>query len=104
MAAETSSYLSARAALQAGDLLGALTSRAEDVRRAELARVDARLSEDERALVEDVTRRLVDKLLHPALVGIRDLAATGELATAQRTAVLLGVPTQEVTARSRIAG
>ena len=33
VAAETASYLAARAALQAGDLLGAVTARAEDVRR-----------------------------------------------------------------------
>ena len=51
-----------------------------------------------------MTRRLVGRLLHPALVGIRDLAATGGAATAHRTAVLLGVPTPEVTDTSRIAG
>ena len=104
VAAETASYLSARAARQAGDLLGAVTARAEEVRREELARVEAQLSDDERALLEDVTRRLVGKLLHPALVGIRELAATGELATAHRTAILLGVPTQGATGASRIAG
>jgi glutamyl-tRNA reductase len=104
VAAETASYLSARAARQSGDLLGAVTARAEEVRREELARVGARLSEAERALLEDVTRRVVGKLLHPALVGIRDLAASGDLTTAHRTAVLLGVPTPEVTESSRIAG
>jgi glutamyl-tRNA reductase len=102
--AETASYLSARAARQVGDLLGALTARAEQVRRDELARVRGRLSETEQSLLEEVTRRLASKLLHPALSAIRDLAATGELTTANLSAALLGEPDGQASARPRIAG
>jgi glutamyl-tRNA reductase len=102
--AETASYLSARAARQVGDLLGALTARAEQVRLDELARVRGRLSEAEQSLLEDVTRRLASKLLHPALSAIRDLAATGELTTANLSATLLGEPDGQVSAQPRIAG
>src|SRR4051794_39041318 len=101
---ETAAYLSARAARQAGDLLAAVTLRAEQVRLDELARVDGRVSDRERELVEEVTRRLVGTLLHPALVGLRDLAAAGDLATARRATALLGAPVQEAQARPRIAG
>jgi glutamyl-tRNA reductase len=102
--AETASYLAGRAARQAGDLLAAVTARAEEVRRAELARVDGRVSDRERDLVDEVTRRLVGTLLHPALVGLRDLAASGDLATARRATLLLGAPAPDVAALPRIAG
>jgi glutamyl-tRNA reductase len=62
------------------------------------------LSETEQSLLEEVTRRLASKLLHPALSAIRDLAATGELTTANLSAALLGEPDGQASARPRIAG
>jgi glutamyl-tRNA reductase len=86
---EAASYLSARAARHAGDLLAAVTARAEQVRREELARVDHRVSDHERDLLDEVTRRVLGTLLHPALVGLRDLAAAGDLGTARQVTSLL---------------
>jgi glutamyl-tRNA reductase len=101
---ETAAYLSARAARQAGDLLAAVTAHAEAVRRDEVARVDGRVSDRERELVDEVTRRLVGTLLHPALVGLRDLAAAGDLPTARRATALLGASVEAGQSRPRIAG
>src|SRR5262249_3326228 len=104
VADETASYLESRAARRAGDLLAGVTERAEQVRRDELERVHLRLTETEQALLDEVTRRLVGKLLHPALVGIRDLAAAGDLASAGRVAALLDEATLEIASPPRIAG
>lgn len=90
VAAETAAYLASRAVRRAGSLLADVTDRAELVRRDELARVRGRVSEAEQTVLEEVTRRLVGKLLHPALVGIRELAAAGELEAVRHTASLLG--------------
>jgi hypothetical protein len=62
------------------------------------------VSDTERQLLDDVTRRLVGTLLHPVLVGLRELAVAGDLATARQATALLGAPPQDVPTRPRIAG
>jgi glutamyl-tRNA reductase len=67
-------------AREVAPLVSALRDRAEELRQAELDRaVD--LEPDERALLDDVTRRLVNKLLHEPTVRLKDAAgsARGEL-------------------------
>ena len=56
-----------------------LRARAEEIRTAELARVDARLGrlpEGERDVVEAVTAQIVNKLLHLPTVRMKEAAVT----------------------------
>src|SRR5262249_8922724 len=101
---ETSCYLSARAARQAGDLLAAVTAHAEEVRQHELARVHGRVTQDEAALLDRVTHRMIGTLLHPALVGLPELASTGDLAAARRATTLLGALTPDLPTQPQAAG
>ena len=58
--------------------IASLRARAEEIRTAELERVRARLgrlSESERAAVDSVTARIVDKLLHLPMVRVKEAAA-----------------------------
>ena len=57
-------------------LVAALRSHAEEVRRGELDRIGAGLAEDERARLEEVTRRLVAKLLHEPTVRLKESAGS----------------------------
>jgi glutamyl-tRNA reductase len=66
-------------ALQAAPLVGALRERAEDVRLTELRRYErqlARLDDEQRQLVEAITRGLIAKLLHEPSVRLRDQAGS----------------------------
>ncbi len=65
---------------QVGTQIGQVTRRAERIRREELARAHMldRLSPEDRAVVEAMTRAMVKKILHPALTRARGLAAAGE--------------------------
>jgi glutamyl-tRNA reductase len=67
-------------AREVAPLVAALRERAEELRQAELART-ADLAPDERARLDEVTRRLVNKLLHEPTVRLKDAAgsARGEL-------------------------
>jgi glutamyl-tRNA reductase len=93
VADETRDYLAARAGRQSSALLQELSEHAETIRRGELARVAGRVTDSDLAVIEEVTRRMVNKLLHPAITGIRTATAAGEpeiaLAVAQ---VLCGRP------------
>ena len=64
-----------------GPTISSLHERAEEIRRAELARADARwdsLSEDDRERVEALTRALVSKLLHEPTVRLKAAAEAGD--------------------------
>ena len=66
-----------RRGLRAAPAIVALRARAEEIRRAELDRAAERwegLSEADRARLEALTRRLVNKLLHEPTVGLREAA------------------------------
>jgi glutamyl-tRNA reductase len=67
-----------RRGLRAAPAIAALRARAEEIRRAELDRAAERwegLSEADRARLEALTRRIVNKLLHEPTVGLREDAA-----------------------------
>jgi glutamyl-tRNA reductase len=64
-----------------GPTLAALVEKAETVRQAELERIAPRLealSDDQRAAVEEATRRAVAKLLHAPMTKAREMAGSKE--------------------------
>jgi glutamyl-tRNA reductase len=76
---EADRFAVASTSLQAAPLVGALRDRAEDVRLEEMrryARQLARLDDEQRELVEMVTRGLIAKLLHEPSVRLREQAGT----------------------------
>jgi glutamyl-tRNA reductase len=78
IAEESSGFMTWQREVRLGPVIRALRARAEEIRRRELARADARLTgldASERAVVEAVTRRLVNKLLHDPVVRGKALAA-----------------------------
>ncbi|HEX6678216.1 MAG TPA: glutamyl-tRNA reductase [Actinomycetes bacterium] len=75
---ESAAFMTWQREVRLGPTIRALRARAEETRRRELARASSRLaglSEPERAAVEAVTRRLVNKLLHEPVVRGKALAA-----------------------------
>lgn len=70
-----------RRGLQAAPAITSLRERAEEIRRAELARIAAGwegLSEEDRARLEALTKGIVNKLLHEPTVRVRAAAETGD--------------------------
>jgi len=79
VAEEVDRFAVASTSLQAAPLVGALRERAEQVRLDELrryARQLARLDDEQRELVEMVTRGLIAKLFHEPSVRLREQAGT----------------------------
>jgi glutamyl-tRNA reductase len=79
VAEEVDRFAVASTSLQAAPLVGALRERAEEVRLEELrryARQLARLDDEQRELVEMVTRGLIAKLLHEPSVRLREQAGS----------------------------
>jgi glutamyl-tRNA reductase len=75
---ESAAFMAWQREVRLGPTIRALRAKAEELRRRELARAEGRLaglSEAERAAVEAVTRRLVNKLLHEPVVRGKALAA-----------------------------
>ena len=75
---ESAAFMTWQREVRLGPTIRALRAKAEETRRLELARASSRLaglSESERAAVEAVTRRLVNKLLHEPVVRGKELAA-----------------------------
>ncbi len=58
--------------------IASLRERVEEIRERELERVRGRLSDAERAAVESVTARIVDKLLHLPTVRMKEAAAAAD--------------------------
>jgi glutamyl-tRNA reductase len=78
IAEESSGFMTWQREVRLGPVIRALRARAEGIRRRELAHAEARLAgldDAERAAVEAVTRRLVNKLLHEPVVRGKALAA-----------------------------
>jgi glutamyl-tRNA reductase len=79
VAAEAERFQAWQASLAVVPAIASLRAHAEDVRAAELARVEARLgrlTDAERAMVETVTAQIVNKLLHAPTVRLKDAAMT----------------------------
>ena len=76
---EVGRFAIAATALQAAPLVGALRERAEQLRQAELrrhARQLEHLDDEQRELVDAITRGLIAKLLHEPSVRLRDQAGS----------------------------
>jgi glutamyl-tRNA reductase len=81
VAAEAERFKDWQASLDVVPAIASLRARAEEIRAAELARVDARLSrlsEGERRAVEAVTAQIVNKLLHLPTVRMKEAAVTAD--------------------------
>jgi glutamyl-tRNA reductase len=79
VAAEAERFQAWQASLAVVPAIASLRAHAEEVRAAELARVEARLgrlTDAERAMVETVTAQIVNKLLHAPTVRLKDAAMT----------------------------
>ena len=79
VAEEVDRFAVASTSLQAAPLVGALRERAEEVRLEELrryARQLARLDDEQRDLVDMITRGLIAKLLHEPSVRLREQAGS----------------------------
>jgi glutamyl-tRNA reductase len=81
VAAEAEAFRSWQASLDVVPAIASLRARAEEIRKRELAKAEARLgdlSEAERKAVESVTAQIVNKLLHLPTVRMKQAAAAAE--------------------------
>jgi glutamyl-tRNA reductase len=79
VAAEADRFRAWQASLSVVPAIASLRARAEEIRSAELARIEARLErlpESERAVVDTVTAQIVNKLLHLPTVRMKEAAVT----------------------------
>jgi glutamyl-tRNA reductase len=76
IASEVARHLAATMARQAAPLVTALHERAEDIRRAEIDRAAGRLTSDQLAAAEAITRAVISKLLHEPTVRLKHAAGS----------------------------
>ena len=75
VAEEAESFRDWQASREVVPAIASLRAWAEEIRAAELDRVRGRLSESQEEVVESITARIVDKLLHPPTVRLKEAAA-----------------------------
>ncbi|MGE0794804.1 MAG: glutamyl-tRNA reductase [Acidimicrobiia bacterium] len=73
---EVDRFLDASTARQVAPVVAALRDRVEEIREAELARLVRGLDDEQRAVLERLSRGLVGKLLHEPTVRLKDVAGT----------------------------
>jgi glutamyl-tRNA reductase len=81
VAAEAEQFRTWQASLDVVPAIASLRARAEEIRRAELAKAESRLgalSDAERRAVESVTAQIVNKLLHLPTVRMKQAAAAAD--------------------------
>jgi glutamyl-tRNA reductase len=81
VAEEADAFRAWQASLDVVPAIASLRARAEEIRAAELQRIEARLgplSESQRRAVESLTARIVDKLLHLPTVRMKQAAAAAD--------------------------
>ncbi|HZP73243.1 MAG TPA: glutamyl-tRNA reductase [Gaiellaceae bacterium] len=78
VADETDRFLSWRASLDVVPAIASLRARAEAIRSAELAKVEGRVSPDERRTLESVTAQILNKLLHLPTVRMKEAAISAD--------------------------
>ena len=83
---EAERFRSWRASLDVVPAIASLRARAEEIRSAELAKVDGRVSDEERRTLESVTAQILNKLLHLPTVRMKE-AAVGSDGAAYADAV-----------------
>jgi glutamyl-tRNA reductase len=78
VAEEAERFRSWRASLDVVPAIASLRARAEEIRAAELAKVDARMSDDERRTLESVTSQILNKLLHLPTIRMKEAAVSAD--------------------------
>jgi glutamyl-tRNA reductase len=78
VAEEAERFRSWRASLDVVPAIASLRARAEEIRSAELAKVDARMSDDERRTLESVTSQILNKLLHLPTIRMKEAAVSAD--------------------------
>jgi glutamyl-tRNA reductase len=76
VAAEADRFRVWQASLAVVPAIASLRALAEEIRSSELARVEAKLPESERAVVDTVTAQIVNKLLHLPTIRMKEAAVT----------------------------
>ena len=76
VAAEAEQFRAWQASLAVVPAIASLRALAEEIRSAELARVEGKLPESERAVVDTVTAQIVNKLLHLPTIRMKEAAVT----------------------------
>ena len=75
---EAARFRSWRASLDVVPAIASLRARAEEIRNAELAKVEGRVSDDERRTLESVTTQILNKLLHLPTVRMKEAAVSAD--------------------------
>jgi glutamyl-tRNA reductase len=78
VAEEADRFRSWRASLDVVPAIASLRARAEEIRSAELAKVEARVSDAERRTLESVTAQILNKLLHLPTVRMKEAAVSAD--------------------------
>jgi glutamyl-tRNA reductase len=78
VAEEAERFREWHASLDVVPAIASLRARAEEIRSAELAKVDGRVSDAERRTLESVTAQILNKLLHLPTVRMKQAAAAAE--------------------------
>ncbi len=78
VADEAARFRSWRASLDVVPAIASLRARAEAIRSAELAKVEDRMSDDERRTLESVTAQILNKLLHLPTVRMKEAAVNAD--------------------------
>jgi len=75
---EIERYRAWRASLDVVPAIASLRARAEEIRSAELAKLQGRVSDDERRTIESVTSQILNKLLHLPTVRMKEAAVSAD--------------------------
>jgi glutamyl-tRNA reductase len=78
VAEEAARFRSWRASLDVVPAIASLRARAEEIRSAELAKVDGRMSDAERRTLESVTSQILNKLLHLPTIRMKEAAVSAD--------------------------
>ncbi|MBA3841869.1 MAG: glutamyl-tRNA reductase [Actinobacteria bacterium] len=81
VADEAARFRTWRASLDVVPAIASLRARAEEIRTTELAKVDGRVTDDERRTLESVTSQILNKLLHLPTVRMKEAAVSADGAT-----------------------
>jgi glutamyl-tRNA reductase len=75
---EAARFRAWRASLDVVPAIASLRARAEEIRNAELAKLQGRVSDDERRTLESVTAQILNKLLHLPTVRMKEAAVSAD--------------------------
>ena len=78
VAEEAERFRAWRASLDVVPAIASLRARAEEIRSAELAKVNGRVTDDERRTLESVTAQILNKLLHLPTVRMKEAAVSSD--------------------------